>query len=81
MKTKLESYSRCMAYDVLMQIKPLFNFDEKAIATVNSLLDYLGDELQVYTGEQLQNVESVVVTYDDNSDISDVQVLLPLLDN
>ncbi len=80
MKMKLESYSKCIAYDLLLQIKPLFAFDEKASSAVSDLINYLGDNLQVYSGEPI-NADNVAITFDENLDIEDVQVLLPLLKN
>ncbi len=80
MKIKLESYSKCLAYDLLLHIKPLFAFDDKASSAVSDLIDYLGDDLQVFTGKPI-NADNVVITFDENLDIDDVQVLLPLLKN
>lgn len=80
MKMKLESYSKCLAYDLLMHIKPFFAFDDKASSAISDLIDYLGDDLNVYTGEPI-NADNVAITFDENLDIEDFQVLLPLLRN
>lgn len=72
----------CFAYDLLLELKSILSVDEKSREIVNELIDYYGDKIDVYTGDKLHNVDSVIFYCDDNTlDVIDKKLMLPLSAN